>query len=232
MLAFFDPLRNINDLTILARLLIAFVLGALIGLERSSKNRPAGLRTHVLVALGAAMASLTGHYIYLVLGLPTDLTRLGAQVIAGLGFIGAGTIIVTKRRAIKGLTTAAGMWTTGVIGIAVGSGFYEGAIIATVLVLVCETWLYEVSTKIRKEPEYSMVLNYCTKSALENVLRCCKDNTLSITSLQIPGKKKSDKAYTALLDLRGGSFGEDTEPFLGMIRAITGVVDAQMQLRT
>ena len=122
MLHFFDPLRNMDFISLLARLLLAVFCGTAIGLERSAKNRPAGFRTHILVCLGGAVAAVTGHFIYLGMGLPADVTRLSGQIITGLGFIGAGTIIVTKTMTIKGLTTAAGLWTTGVIGISLGSG--------------------------------------------------------------------------------------------------------------
>ena len=90
MLSIFNGLRDINTATILFRMVLAMILGGLIGIERSMKNRPAGFRTHILIIIGATTASLTGHYIYLIMNLPTDMSRLGAQVITGLGFIGAG----------------------------------------------------------------------------------------------------------------------------------------------
>ena len=107
MLSVFNNLREINTLTILFRMVLAIICGGLIGLERSVKNRPAGFRTHILIIVGATTASLTGHYIYLNMSLPTDMSRLGAQVITGLGFIGAGTIIVTGQKTVKGLTVGA-----------------------------------------------------------------------------------------------------------------------------
>ena len=90
--------------------LLAVVCGGLIGLEREYKRRPAGFRTHILICLGAAMTTLTSQFLYLNLHYYTDMARLGAQVVAGIGFIGAGAIIVTRRRRVKGLTTAAGLW--------------------------------------------------------------------------------------------------------------------------
>ncbi len=96
MLGLFDPLRDLEFSSLLARLLLAVLCGAVIGLERSTKNRPAGFSTHMLVCLGGACAAVTGHFLYLGLRIPADITRLSGQVITGLGFIGAGTIIVTK----------------------------------------------------------------------------------------------------------------------------------------
>ncbi len=110
MLHLFDTLRNLNFISLLTQLLLAVFCGAAIGLERSAKNRPAGFRTHILVCLGGAVAAATGHFIYLGLGLPADVTRLSGQIITGLGFIGVGNIIVTKTMTVKGLTTAAGLW--------------------------------------------------------------------------------------------------------------------------
>ena len=107
-------------------MVLAFLCGGLVGLEREYKRRPAGFRTHILICMGAAMTTLTSQYLYLEMNYQTDMARLGAQVVAGIGFIGAGTIIVTRRQRIKGLTTAAGLWATAIIGLALGAGFYEG----------------------------------------------------------------------------------------------------------
>ena len=96
MFAFLDPLRELNTVSMLVRLAVAVAIGGVIGLERSSKNRPAGFRTHILVCMGAAVATMTALYIFLKLKLPTDVSRMAAQVISGLGFIGAGTIVITK----------------------------------------------------------------------------------------------------------------------------------------
>ena len=122
MISIFDGIRALGLGAVAVKTLMACLCGTLIGLERSSKNRPAGFRTHTLVCLAASLAALTSLYIFLEMKLPSDISRIGGQVISGLGFIGAGTIIITKRMTIKGLTTAAGLWTTGVIGLAIGSG--------------------------------------------------------------------------------------------------------------
>lgn len=135
------PMEHSYALTmadILLRMCLAVLCGALIGMEREQKRRPAGLRTHILICLGASMTTLTSQYLLLNLGLYTDPARLGAQVIAGIGFIGAGTIIVTKRRQVKGLTTAAGLWASAIVGLCCGAGFYLGATVAAALILVAE----------------------------------------------------------------------------------------------
>lgn len=206
MLPIFDSLRDIYFLSVLVRMLIAVACGAAIGLERSIKNRPAGFRTHILVCIGAATASLTGHYLYLVAGLPTDMTRIGAQVITGLGFIGAGTIIVTKKNTVKGLTTAAGLWATGVIGLAVGSGFYEGAVLSAALVLIAEMFFSNVGQRIRYTPAFRAIINYQSKQSLDHALRYIKDRGVAITALQVSSANdEGEYVYSALLNLRPSS---------------------------
>ena len=203
VLSFFDPVRGMDYFSVLLRLLTATLCGAAIGIERSMKNRPAGFRTHILVCLGGAVAAVTAHFIYLVLQLPTDVTRLGGQVITGLGFIGAGTIIVTKKMSIKGLTTAAGLWTTGIVGLAAGSGFYEGALLGTALVLLTESTLARLGARIRPRPEFALDLLYNDKDALTATMRYCKDKRMSIRNLQIQTLEDGYAAYEATIILRG-----------------------------
>mgnify|MGYP001027887749 CR=1 FL=1 len=111
--------------------MLTLTIGGMIGLERGSKNQSAGFRTYMLVCLGAASVMMTNQYIcdHFESG---DPSRLGAQVISGIGFLGAGTIIVTKRNQVRGLTTAAGLWSSACLGLAVGIGFYEGAVAAKI----------------------------------------------------------------------------------------------------
>ena len=228
MLSFFDPVRGMDILSVTIRLLLAFICGAVIGLERSYKNKPAGFRTHILVCLGASIAAMTGTYLYLVAHLPADMSRIAAGVVTGLGFIGAGTIIVTKKNKIKGLTTAAGLWTTGLIGLAVGAGFYEGGILGTLMIILIETYLNNIREKIVYAPEFKIVLSYRSRHDLDNVIRHCKDNSLSITNLQITGNKSPDAAiYSAMISLKAIG-NTDPEELIGEIRKIDGVISAEL----
>ena len=122
-------------LQVCIRCFLSVVIGGFIGSERARHGRAAGMRTHVLVCLGSALTSMIGIYVSDIVGNTGDVLRISAQVISGIGFLGAGMIILKNNNVITGLTTAAGVWTTGIIGIAVGYGFYEGALIATVLFL-------------------------------------------------------------------------------------------------
>lgn len=227
MLKLFDCIRDVTPPTVLIRMLLAFLLGGLIGMERSYKNRPAGIRTHILVCIGSMIAAMTGVYLAVNRKLPTDLSRLGAQVVSGLGFIGGGTILVTKNKKIKGLTTAAGLWATGIIGLALGSGFYEGAIIAAVLVVCVEVFCADLGGKLRKQVEYHIRIGYQDKSALDRVLRYCKDNRFAISKLQVTGTNDQEQpVYSALISLRSRKF-TTIEVLMEHISQSSGVLSAE-----
>ncbi len=219
MLSALSELREINLLTVLLRMALAILCGLLIGMERSSKNHSAGFRTHMLVCIGTCTASLTGHYLYLNQNLPTDISRLGAQVISGLGFIGAGTIIVTKEHSVKGLTTAAGLWACGIVGLACGAGFYEGAILTSAAILIIEIFFGNIGNLIRHPEEFQIIINYDNRESINLVQRYCKDRHLAITSLQIG----SNDAGTGSVDGSGIRDTSDTQDAPG---ATTGTQDA------
>ena len=122
-------------LSTVLRSLAAVVIGGLIGSERARHGRAAGMRTHILVCLGACMTSMTSMFVSDVLGNNGDVFRIPAQVVSGIGFLGAGMIILKNNNIITGLTTAAGVWTTATIGVALGYGYYVGAVAVMVLFL-------------------------------------------------------------------------------------------------
>ena len=135
-----DYLREFNILSVFLRLTLAVAFGGIIGVNREHKRRPAGFRTYMMVCLGAALTMVLGQYQYEMLttqwaaahsavGMETDVTRFGAQVINGIGFLGTGTILITEQREVKGLTTAAGLWASACMGLAIGAGFYEGMLL-------------------------------------------------------------------------------------------------------
>lgn len=141
---------NIHFLGVfIIRLILAVILGGMIGYERELRSKEAGLRTHILVALGAALVMMVSQYgFFAVVGtdIRVDPSRIAAQVVSGIGFIGAG-VIFKEQGTIKGLSTAAGLWGVAAIGLAVGSGLYALAIAATVIVLVVFELLKRVSVK-------------------------------------------------------------------------------------
>ncbi len=139
-------------LKVTVRLFLSVVVGVVIGSERARHGRAAGMRTHILVCMGSTLTSLIGIYSQKYLGNDGDMMRISAQVISGIGFLGAGMIILKNNNVIMGLTTAAGVWTTGIIGIALGCGFYVGAGIATVL-LILSLLIFARVEKRRKSVE-------------------------------------------------------------------------------
>lgn len=139
--------RELTEIAAIFRLILALFMSGILGLERTRKQRPAGLRTYMLVCVGACVTMMTGLYIHTNFAPNADPARLASQVISGIGFIGAGTIIVTGQQKIKGLTTAAGLWTTAALGIALGAGFIAlgiGAFFVMLIVMFCADWLEQL----------------------------------------------------------------------------------------
>ncbi len=201
MLKIFDAFRDITFSAIALRMLLAAFCSGLIGLERALKNRPAGLRTHILVCIGAAIASLTGHFLYLNLHLPTDMTRIGAQVVSGLGFLGAGTIIVTNRQTIRGLTTAASLWVTGIVGLAIGAGFYEGAIITSVLVFLIQLIFSSAGYSVKYRSAFALAIAYDHKKALDSMVHYCARKGLTIIDIKVSGGENESPRYKATVSI-------------------------------
>ena len=204
------------------RMFLAMVCGGVIGIEREYKRRPAGFRTHILICLGASLTTLTSQYLYLEMQWFTDLARLGAQVIAGMGFIGAGTIIVTKRRQVKGLTTAAGLFVSAIVGLAVGAGYVEAALIATALILIIELLLSRFEYFIMSTSRnINLYVEYKENQSLIDMTEymrthkvgvidlqitksgAASQNPCAIFSLDLPKKLSHDKLMTALSGVSG-----------------------------
>lgn len=144
-------LRDFNAVSIALRLFLAMIVGGLIGIERGKQGRAAGMRTHILVCIGAALTVMIGFYARLKLGITnSDPLRISAQVISGIGFLGVGTILVKGRFQITGLTTAACVWATATIGLALGAGFYEGALLSFLAIFLTVTLLHKLEYKLGK----------------------------------------------------------------------------------
>lgn len=161
-----DIFYDVNIVSVAVRLILAVIIGGIIGLERGANNHAAGFRTHILVCVGAALVMVTNEYICQFNEL-ADPARLGAQVITGVGFLGAGTIMVTGRNKVKGLTTAAGLWASACLGLAIGIGFYEGALVAAILIFISlallprvEDFFFNLSRSIDLYIEIDSVENF------------------------------------------------------------------------
>ena len=164
-------LRDLTPVSAVVRILLAVFLGGLIGLNRGRQGRAAGLRTHALVCLGSALAIMVGIYSVEILGLSGDPTRIGAQVVSGIGFLGVGTILTRSEHRITGLTTAAGLWATASVGLAIGIGFYLGAVLGGGMVILTMTWINRiVKTKDRSGPKQRLYLESPDEQRFTQVL--------------------------------------------------------------
>ena len=228
MLSVFDGLRDITMLSVTVRMLLAVVCGGLIGLERAYKRRPAGFRTHILICLGASMTTMTSQFLYLNMHYFTDMARLGAQVIAGIGFIGAGTIIVTRQQRVKGLTTAAGLWAAAIIGLALGGGFYEGGICGTVIVLLAELYFSELEYRILDHsPEINLYMEYRDRECLDRVLYLFHISRLKLQNMEVTRATGTEKHNAcAIFSLRLNKNCSINE-LLERVKLIEGVVSVE-----
>lgn len=153
---FFADLSAWTGENIILRMMAAIVLGALIGIDRGAKRRGGGARTDAAVCLGAAMVVMTGQYMEMRYQGTTDVARMASQVVSGVGFLGAGSIIVSRHQ-VKGLTSAAGIWVCACIGLAVGIGFVDGAVLATLILLVFLHLLPLVEEKVYRHSRYMIL---------------------------------------------------------------------------
>lgn len=189
--------RELNFASVVLRILCAMAVGGIVGLDRERKGRAAGFRTYMLVALGAALTVMLGQYLSVMLetvwadkaaelDLKTDAVRFGAQVINGVGFLGAGTIIVTGRQQVKGLTTAAGLWASACLGLAIGAGFYECVFIGFVLILMCMKLLPKIEDFVTsKALNMNIYISMDSVECLGNIINCFKESNFRILDADI-----------------------------------------------
>lgn len=201
-------------LVVLVRLVASVILGGLIGIERASSKHDAGLRTHIIVCLGAASVMVTSQLITQQNGSITDITRLGAQVISGIGFLGAGSILVNRSR-VRGLTTAAGLWTTGCLGLVIGAGFLEVAVTIVALMMFTIYILRPFSLKIRASAMTFEVNVDINKRTLTDYVEEFAKRNFEVMSVKTPGDK-------AVVTIHTDDRGERNE-FIREIISIPGV---------
>ena len=215
MFAFFDQLRQLNLASILLRLTLAMLFGGLIGLERERKRRPAGFRTYMLVCLGAALTMLLSQYEYYMItndwaalageiGIRTDVSRFGAQVINGIGFLGAGTIIVTGRQEVKGLTTAAGLWASACMGLAIGAGFYECVLLGFLLIFLSIRLLPRVEAILMENARnMNIYVEFRSLDDVGPIINCIKRQDVQIYEVDLDrGRKEQSRGPSAVFSIR------------------------------
>ena len=201
MIRALDPLREFTFWTVLLRLGLSMVFGGIIGLKGGRKGRPAGFRTYMLVCLGAALTMLLGQYESLMAqtqwageaGTRVDVARFGAQVINGVGFLGAGTIIVTEKQTVKGLTTAASLWASACVGLAIGAGFYEGVLLAFCLVFfVVKIMPYFESLILRNARNINIYIEYDRVEHTGRILNQIRELGAQIEEIEIHRHREDD----------------------------------------
>lgn len=192
-------LRELTYLAVGLRPLMALVMGGILGLERGMKNRPAGLRTYMLVCVGSCLIMMTNQYIFQATGVG-DPTRMSAQVISGIGFLGAGTIIVTQHNQIKGLTTAAGLWACAAVGLALGIGFYEAAVVGGVAIFTILTLLQHWDNRMHmKGRVFDIYFELAEGYPLGELIRSVRDMDLEIFDVRMESDMLLTDGYTAFI---------------------------------
>lgn len=230
MLSVFDYLRELNMASVVVRLLLAMLVGGLIGMERERKRRAAGFRTYMLVCIGAALTMLLGQYQSVMLELSGtaaagDVSRYGAQVINGIGFLGAGTIVVTRHSHIRGLTTAAGLWASAGVGLALGIGFYEGAFIAGFAIFVTMTLLQHLDSRVHRNTKTMEVyVELGPELPLGTFLRLVRDLGMETTDIQYDSDIVLEKGHRAFLAILRSPKRRDHTLMAEEVRQIEGVL--------
>ena len=214
-------LRELTLESMAIRLIFSVLLGGIIGFERERKNQPAGLRTNILVCLGACIVMMTNQYIHQVYG-SGDPVRMGAQVVSGIGFLGAGTIIVTAHNRIKGLTTAAGLWTAACIGLTLGIGLYEVALIGSVIIILVLAFLNLWDGRIhRSTKNMDVYIELEASVSLGEFLHRMGEHSLTVSGLQIEQGSHAE-GLSFFVTVKSGK-KTDRQVFLEKVRAIPGI---------
>lgn len=210
----FSQSQDVTVADLLLRMALAMLFGGVIGMERGRRHRPAGFRTYMLVCLGAALTMLLGQYLSLMVAtgwtdangqpLKTDVARFGAQVISGIGFLGAGTIIVTGRQEVKGLTTAAGLWASACMGLAIGAGFYACVLPGLVLIFLCVRVLPALeAVMVENARNMNLYIEFTSLDDVGLILSCIKAQEVDIYDVDIErGRKDQARHPSAVLSLR------------------------------
>lgn len=186
-----DYLREINVQSIVIRFIMAAVCSGIIGINRGKKHHAAGFRTHLLVCVGAVSVMMINQYTYEYLGYGGDIGRMGAQVVSGIGFLGAGTILVTGKQHIRGLTSAAGLWASACMGLAVGIGFYEAALVMCIMLFIILAFLERIDDNyVKTSREFTIYAEFDSAMPLSCIIREIRRSQSRICSLEKMDIKK------------------------------------------
>jgi putative Mg2+ transporter-C (MgtC) family protein len=195
-----DLIQGWSTMAVFLRLLLAMVVGIVIGMEREIRNRGAGIKTHVLVCIGAALAMIVSEYVmWHFPGARADMNRFGAAVIGGVGFLGVGTIVVTGRNEIRGLTTAAGLWACAITGLCAGIGYVQGTLIALAFILFTFAVLSRIDVKLHRYSRELMVyIEFTGNEGVKEFLREMHAKRVKIRSCSLNKIEKEDTGMSAV----------------------------------
>ncbi|PXV87731.1 putative Mg2+ transporter-C (MgtC) family protein [Lachnotalea glycerini] len=216
-------LQEINIVSVCIRVLLSVLIGGFLGMERGRKNRPAGFRTYILVCLGSTLVMMTNQYVYQKYHI-SDPVRMGAQVVSGIGFLGAGSIIVTGRHQIRGITTAAGLWSAACCGLAIGIGFYEGAIVGGIAILIVMAAMESVDDMIRsRSTVMELYLEFNSKKPFSVFIEYARDNKLEIKEMEISKSKLAKNMDLCAVITINSQIRRNRESILEIISSFPGI---------
>lgn len=219
----FDYLEEFNTVSIIVRLVLATLLGGIIGIERENKSHSAGFRTFTLVCLGSALCTIVNIYLWQITG-STDVARLPAGVVNGIGFLGVGTIVITRRNSVKGLTTAAGLWATATLGISLGAGMVWVSVIAFAFVMLTISVMRKLSDRIEtRARSFTVYMEFITEEDFENFLEFVKNKGFGIVTIERRKEKISKKCEMGVMIVLDIKKKQPHEPVLEEIKKIQGL---------
>lgn len=197
---FLDYISELNCISITIRLFMAVFCGGLIGIERGRKGQAAGCRTHMLVCIGAASVMMTNIFVFNRYDSVSDPTRIGAQVVSGIGFLGAGTILVTSKNQIRGLTTAAGLWASACMGLAIGIGFYELAIIGNIFIFLVIAMINKFDRRVYGNSKIvETYIEFQDSHVVTELINLARENSYEVNNVQIIKNKESKSGNNSVL---------------------------------
>ncbi|MGL4799416.1 MAG: MgtC/SapB family protein [Cellulosilyticaceae bacterium] len=218
-----EILQDVNIISTFIRLLLALICGGILGIERGRKNRPAGFRTYMIVCIGATMVMITNQYIAQMYHVG-DPTRMGAQVISGIGFLGAGTIIVTGRNRVKGLTTAAGLWASACIGLTIGIGYYEGAILGCLMIYIAMSMLHGIGGRVtHHSSELNLYIEFESLSDIGIFLEHLRSIQIKVLDIEMIKSNEVEEAVIAGLFTLKAEKGSTHESVVKKLLELDGV---------
>lgn len=192
LMAVWPALRDLTPLSMLLRLLIACVCGGVVGYSRGKYHRPAGIRTHVLVCLGAASTVLMSQFCIETLGIGVDALRVPAQVVSGIGFLGAGSIM-KNRNHVTGLTTAAGLWATAGMGLCAGAGYLECAVIICLIIYLTLVPLYKLDAMhVKTAHALTVYMELAPNLRLSKLMKSLQGIGMQLNSIEPFGSSGED----------------------------------------